>query len=348
MIKSGEFWEYEGCIHVHTTDSDGTKTVEEVADIAASVNIDFILVTDHMTLKSRFAGKEGYHKNTLVLIGYEHNDIEDCNHYLLFETKDVFPADMKPQDYVGEGKKQGALGIIAHPDEIRPRVGKHPSYPWLAWDAEGFDAIEIWNQMSEWMENLKPYNQIKMLFTPRRFMRSPTQRILQKWDGLNRIRKVAGIAAIDVHGFPYKIGPLHVSIFPYKVQFQSLRTHLLLNEELSRDINIAKKQVYDAIRDCRLFVSNSRWGNATGFRFFARRESVTVVSGGILESYKDAIITVRSPVAADMRLILDGEEIMQIEGESIEYRPTKGGLYRVEIYRKTKGWIFSNHIRIGG
>ncbi len=38
-----------------------------------------------------------------------------------------------------------------------------PSYPWTAWEAEGYDAIEIWNHMSAWMELLKRINVLKMI-----------------------------------------------------------------------------------------------------------------------------------------------------------------------------------------
>ena len=346
MLGSAKYHEYKGCIHIHTTDSDGTKTIEEVAEIAGSAGLDFILVSDHMILKSREAGKEGFYKNTLVLVGYEHNDREDCNHYLLFETNRVLPADMTPQEYVAEGKLQGALGIIAHPDEIRPRLGKYPSYPWLAWDAQGYDGIEIWNQMSEWMENLKPYNKIKMVFSPRRFMRSPTDRILQKWDELSRRRKVAGLAAIDVHGYPYRMGPFRITIFPYKVQFKSLRTHILLTEKLSRDLTVARRQLYDAIRDCRLFVSNYRWGEASGFEFYGHRGGEWTVCGGTLSSFEGALLLTHTPEKGIIRLIGNGRIMAESKGDKLEFAPSENGIYRVEVYKGDKGWIFSNHIRI--
>ena len=252
MLGSAKYHEYKGCIHIHTTDSDGTKTIEEVAEIAGSAGLDFILVSDHMILKSREAGKEGFYKNTLVLVGYEHNDREDCNHYLLFETNRVLPADMTPQEYVAEGKLQGALGIIAHPDEIRPRLGKYPSYPWLAWDAQGYDGIEIWNQMSEWMEKLTPWNKVALAFSPRKSMVGPPQEALRIWDQLNRKRRFVGVAGVDAHAFPIDLGPFTVEIFPYKVHFRSLQTHLILEEPLASDFETASRQLYDALARCRV------------------------------------------------------------------------------------------------
>ena len=347
MIKTNGYYEYQGAIHIHTTDSDGNASLEEVARLAEETGLDFIMLSDHMTLRSRQAGKEGFYGKTLALIGYEHNDPEDCNHYLLFNIDDVLPAEMTAQEYVKAGNDKGALGIIAHPDEVRPRTGKFPSYPWLAWDADQFDGIEIWNQMSEWMEKLTPFNKLKMIFSPRKFMKSPTDRVLQIWDDANRRRKIVGIGGVDAHAFPYKIGPFKIIIFPYKVQFRSIRNYLLLKEELSKDPGRAAHQVYSALKEGNVFIANCRWGDASGFSFTAKRGEERVISGGRLESHQDSVINVSLPQRGSIRLFADGICVSQTKSDSLNYMPLHNGLYRVEVYKGSKGWIFSNHIRIG-
>lgn len=335
-----------GVMHVHTVDSDGTKTHEAIAAIAAEVGLDFVLFADHMTLQSLHEGKEGYIGETLALIGYEHNDHDDCNHYLIFGHDEVFPASMRAAEYVAAAAEKGALGIMAHPDEMRGRDARFRSYPWTDWDVEGFDGLEIWNQMSEWMENLKFYNQILMLFSPRKWLRAPTARILRKWDELNMTRKVAGIASVDAHGFLYRAGPLHLTIFPYKVQFKSLRTHLILDEPLSKDVGRAKAQVYRAIRACRVFVSNYRWGEARDFRVEAVNSSVSAVPGDDIKLDKDTLLSVSAPLQGRIRVIADGKLLVEQRGKMLEYRVSRPGAYRVEVYRGDKGWIFSNHIHV--
>jgi hypothetical protein len=335
-----------GAVHVHTTDSDGTKTHEDVATIAGEVGLDFVLFADHMTLQGFDEDKEGFYGDVLALIGYEHNDHDDCNHYLIFDHDEVFPASMTPIEYVAAAAKAGALGIMAHPDEIRGRDARFRSYPWTEWNAKDYDGMEIWNQMSEWMEGLKYYNQIVMLLSPRKWLKSPTSRILRKWDDVNIRRKVVGIASVDAHGFLYRAGPLRLTIFPYKVQFKSLRSHLILSEPLSQDLDKARKQVYDAIRDCRVFLSNYRWGEAKDFRFEIKTASETAISGGqvILDDETQAIVSV--PLSGRIRLIGNGKLVAEKKGKSFEHVITKPGVYRIEVYRGKKGWIFSNHIRV--
>lgn len=337
--------EYVGVSHVHTTDSDGTKSVPEIIKIGQKTGLDFLFFSDHMTLKSLHLGLEGWHGNTFVLIGYEMHDKTTINHYLAFNIKEVLSGELSPQEYVKEVKRQGGLGIIAHPDETRV-LPQYPPYPWTAWDAEGFDGIEIWNQMSEWMEGINRLNQLKMFVSPRRYLTSPTPKILKIWDALNRRRKVFGISGVDVHAYPYRLGPFKLIIFPYEVQFKSLRTHLLLDTPLSSDGQIAKNQIIDAMKNCQLFISHYRWGDAKGFSFYAESKNQIAKIGESISSQDNVTFLIKTPQKCQIKLLRDGAMISEGVGKDLEYSSQKPGIYRVEAYKGKKGWIFSNHIRV--
>ncbi|MCK4427024.1 MAG: PHP domain-containing protein [candidate division Zixibacteria bacterium] len=337
--------EYVGVSHIHTTDSDGSKSVPEIIKIGQKVGLDFLFFSDHMTLRSLHLGLEGWHGNTFVLIGYEIHDQTNQNHYLAFNINEVLSGELSAQEYVKEVKRRDGLGIIAHPDETRV-LPQFPPYPWTAWDAEGFDGIEIWNQMSEWMEGINRLNQLKMFFSPRRYLTSPTPRILKIWDGLNKQRRVCGISGVDVHAYPYKLGPFTFVIFPYKVQFQSLRVHLILKKPLSSDNRIAKKQVIDAIRGCNLFISNYRWGDAKGFSFYAESKNKIARVGDSISSSNNVTFIIKTPQKCQIRLLRDGTIISESVGGNLEYSAKELGIYRVEAYKGKKGWVFSNHIRV--
>jgi hypothetical protein len=344
--KVGNWYYYSGAVHIHTTESDGTKSLEEVVAIGRQVGLDFMMFADHMTLKNRERGKEGYYGDTLVVIGYEHNDRDDIHHYLLFDSPHVYPAEMTPHEYVAAGAADGALGILSHPDEIRNKLKRFPPYPWKEWPDGGYVGIELWNQMSEWMERLTKFNLLPMAFSPRKSMIGPTERILKKWDELNLQRKVAGLASVDAHAFSFRLGPLTVEVFPYKVHFKCLRTHIILPEPLSKDFETAKSQLYEAIRDCRLYFSNMRWGNADSFEFYAQNTSGQVVSGGRLDTVDDTHLVVKLPSRATVKLVHNGQKCLQTVADRFEYRVTQPGIYRVEAWKGKRGWIFSNHIRI--
>jgi hypothetical protein len=343
----GNWYHYSGAVHIHTTASDGTLPLAEVIAIGRKVGLDFMLFTDHMGLANREAGGEGIHGNTLVLIGYEHNDPEDNNHYLVFQSPGVYPENLSTREYVSAARRDGAIGIVAHPIEKRPRTGKYPPYPWLEWVVDDFDGLELWNQMSEWMEKLTPYNQLLMAVSPRKAMTSPPPDALRLWDELNLRRRYVGLAGVDAHGFRVRIGPFTKRIFPYKTHFHCLRTHVILAEPMSSDLETARQQFYDALRGCRVFISNKRWGVADRFQFLASSGGKTAVAGEDISYTDDTLISVHLPAVATLRLIHNGQTLIETHSDQLEHKVVSAGLYRVEAWKGNRGWIFSNHIRIG-
>jgi hypothetical protein len=196
------------------------------------------------------------------------------------------------------------------------------------------------------MELLKRVNMLKMVFTPRRGLRGPTSRVLQKWDEIASRRNIAGIGSADVHAHAYRKGPIKMTIFPYKVQFRSIRTHLLLREPLSSDIESAKMQIFEAIRNCRVFVSNYRWGDARGFQFLARSADSSFHPGDCASLSDNLTLLVRAPRIAELKIIRNGSCIHESLGDKTEFKVADTGIYRVELHRNGRGWIYSNHIKV--
>lgn len=337
--------ELVGAIHIHSRYSDGTLTIPEIAALAGEVGLDFIMVSDHMTLESLHHGLEGFYDKTAVLIGYEINDPDDKNHYLAFGLNDIVEPDLAAKDYVKLVKEKGGLGIIAHPDEVRSDIRKYPGYPWTDWSVEGYDGIEIWNHMSQWMESLSHWNMIKQAFMPRRALKSPTDRILKTWDEVSNRRRVVGVGSIDVHAYPYKLGPVRITIFPYKVQFKAIRTHILL-DIVPADFKELKTAIYHGLRRCRVFISNYRWGDATGFRYWAENKNGRAFIGDEISWDDSTILRARLPRYGHVRFILQGRPVFEGTGAEFTIKAKTPGLYRVEVFIGEKGWIFSNHIRI--
>jgi len=196
------------------------------------------------------------------------------------------------------------------------------------------------------MERLTPWNKLAMAFSPRKSMIGPTNRILRLWDEMNRQRKTVGIAGVDAHAFPIKVGPLTVEIFPYKVHFRCLRTHVLLPEPMAADFPTASRQLYNALRDCRVFCSNMRWGDAEGFEFTAGNGREQITCGGEIQIDDSTRLTVHLPHKALVRIVHDVSPMLEAETNRIELKTTEPGLYRVEAWKGKRGWIFSNHIRL--
>jgi hypothetical protein len=233
-------------------------------------------------------------------------------------------------------------------------MDEHPAYPWTEWDSEDFNGIEIWNHMSEWMENLTEDNKYQAFLHPLRTIQAPQKETLKIWDELNLKRKVVGIGGIDAHAHKYNLlGFLEVEIFPYKVLFKSIRTHILLEEELEREnseesIKNSKELIYSALADGKCFFANDYHADSKGFRFFAEADDKIFQMGDYITSAEKIILKVLLSVQnAEISLIRNGKQIAKTTDKSAEFVINKIGAYRVEVYIHNKTWIFSNHIRIG-
>jgi hypothetical protein len=345
-------FEYSGAIHIHSIFSDGTGEVPQIARYADEVGLDFILLTDHNTLRALDEDYEKWYGNTLLLVGCEINDKENKNHYLAFGINEAFTTRTPAKKYVAKIKEIGGIGFLAHPHEKRKHK-EHPAYPWVEWDTEDFTGVEIWNHMSEWVENLTEENKYKSFLHPLKTIDKPPKETLKLWDDLNFKRKVVGIGGVDAHAHKYNLlGFMEVEIFPYKVLFKSIRTHILLDEAIKKgksanDIETAKWQIYNALKEGKCFVANDYVAESKGFRFYAEVNAKKYQMGDTAPTHKNISLHVLLPgIAGEIKLFRNGHLVETETGMGAEFLVDKKGAYRVEVYHQNKAWIYSNHIRM--
>jgi len=231
---------------------------------------------------------------------------------------------------------------------------EHPPYPWIDWDVDGFTGIEIWNHMSEWMENLNEQNKYQSFLHPLKTISAPNKKTIDIWDKLNLKKRVVGIGGVDAHAHKYNLlGFLEVEIFPYKVLFKSIRTHILTQEEIKKGrssdaVERAKKIIYNSFEKGLCFIGNDYHAESKGFRFFAQAGKKIYNMGDTIDKHEKIKLTVLVPsVKGEIRLIRNGKQIDSVENHEAEFVVSAKGTYRVEVYLNDKAWIFSNHIRIG-
>ena len=341
-----------GALHLHTKYSDGGVDYPELIAAAKEVGLDFIVVTDHMTLKGREAGFEGFSGDLFVVVGYEHNDSANINHYLALGTTKVIRTNDRPQRYIDEIKNDGGIGFLAHPIERRHYFKDYPAYPWTSWDATGFDGIELWNQMSDWLENLKSWLNFFRLFYPRRFLTRADKEIVRRWDDYNRFNFKSAIGGVDAHSTKKKIGIFKLTIFPIKVELKGIRTHLYLKEQLPHEDPAKAKVLFlDAVKNGRGFISNFRRNDARGTRFFIEygdgRFGLPGHDEGADAPVLPACIHVQLTEKGDIHLLRNGEPLRHSKGNNAQFEITDRGLYRVEIHKGKNVWIYSNPFPVG-
>jgi hypothetical protein len=344
--------EYAGNLHIHSTFSDGTATVEEIAAAARRAGLSFVGINDHFHLKALQAGREGLLGGVVVIIGSELN--EDYNHYLAYGIIEEIPSDTAhPQNVISAVKKQGGIGFIAHPYELGSPLhdGGH-AFNWTRWDVNGFTGMSIWNFSSIWKGNVRNHFQgLYYYYNIAAANLDPLPDTLKKWDELLSTRKVVAIGGSDNHGAKVKalLGLIRGKVFDYEYAFRAVNTHVLLKNELPQDFAAAKRTIFDALRQGNCFVACSLFENPRGFRFYAETKNGIVNMGEEASLADSPMLFVKSPVPAHIRFIQSGRIVKEDLANASSFTPDSPGPCRVEVHLprgkgRTRGWIYSNPI----
>lgn len=355
-------YEYTGAIHIHSVYSDGTGKIEEIAKAAHDSSIDFIMMTDHNTLKPKTDGFEKWINGVLVIVGYEVNDMSNKNHYLAFGLNKVvgtyaeltngeLGCKLSAIEYVKKISEAGGIGFLAHPDEERNHLPEHPPYPWIE-ETDNYTGIEVWNHMSEWIEGMNEANKLDRFLHPLKSVIAPSKKTLKRWDNAALNRHVTGIGGVDAHALKQNVlGFFEVEIFAYKVLFKSIRTHVILDKPISKNnqktFENDKTMILNALKNGKCFIANFNNGNAKGFRFYAEFKGITCTMGDTITAVNEPVLLrTLVPEECSIRLIHNGNIVNKINAMNASWEVKEKGVYRVECLKEERGWIYSNHIRI--
>ena len=342
-------YDYRGVVHLHSTYSDGHGSVEEIMECANQVGLDFVMLTDHDTMKPLDDGHEKWHSSSLLICGTEITP--RYNHYTVFGAERLNGveelAKKQPQEIIDEINRQGWLGFIAHPDHEGTKRFDIPSYKWQDWNVNNFTGIGLWDLMTDWQEKLDKDNITVEVYTEfAKHVSGPKDITLKRWDELNKNRRVVGIGEIDNHKSTKEYNGQKIVVFPYDVAFRTITNHILLNKPLDRDFKKAKEQVLSAFRDGKVYVSFDYWDDPSEFVFEIEEGDNCAYMGDELKLKEQAEVIVSLPASAYINVICDSETIWEGEGDEAIVPTNKPGVYRVEVYKNDLTWILSNPIYV--
>src|SRR5918999_3674514 len=128
-------------VHLHSTYSDGTGTVEEIVQAAKDAQVDVVLLTDHDSLGAKRDGHEGWHGTVLLLVGEEISP-RGGDHYLAFGLEEhVRHTGKSPAEICREVREKGGFGFAAHPWSKGSERFRRPGMPFR--DIEAADGVEV-------------------------------------------------------------------------------------------------------------------------------------------------------------------------------------------------------------
>ena len=336
---------YLGAVHIHTTNSDGSGSVAEVAYAAKQAGLSWIIITDHNNMNV----EEGFYNGVCVIAGEEISPSND-NHYLVFGINSVIqPDEENLQNTVNLVRSQGGFGFTAHPDESLTR---NNSYPPIRWTDKSVipDGIEIWNWFSMWGDYLNEKNLFTLASSflfKNSLVKRPHEETLKWWDELNSSsdKIVPAIGGVDAHAMKIRKCFLPLTIFPYKTMLKTITNVISLDTQLSGDFRTAKTQILNALKSGNNIIFNRQVAKGVpSVRVFNKETMVT--SGGQIKLDRETFIDIKAPREGIVRIIKDGKEFSSKLRTKYKTLLPEPGKYRVEILFDGYGWAYSNPIEV--
>jgi hypothetical protein len=345
-----------GAYHVHTSRSDGTKPVEEIAAAAARAGLKFVVFTDHGDA-TRPPDPPAYHHGVLCLDAVEIST--DAGHLVALglDRAAPYPLAGDPEDVIEDVHRLGGRAIVAHPDSPDVRLR------WRRSDVR-YDGIEWLNADSEWRDD--PTGRL-FASTARAIVR-PTATIvslfgrpdttLRRWDSMAASRSVPGLAAVDAHG-GVLLGEDRgdrrgwTLAWPsYEATFRALSQHVLLEAPLTGQAAPDGAAILSALLSGRTYSVIDGYATPATLKFEAEQGDRRVGIGGDLpEAGLSTTFVASVSGAPGIRLVLihNGAEIASGQGSLRHTSVALPGAYRVEAHFPggLAPWIVSNHIGIG-
>ena len=340
--------EIEGVYHIHSRYSDGRKTPDQIARIAAGAGLDFIILTDHGKPNYASLASQGWKDGLLVLAGSELS--VSRGHLVGLEFSQ--PSRTFSQNTELAAREINALGgfsIIAHP---------YSKTRWSWGTAVEFSGIEIIDADTMIQKNALrfllylPALLVQPKLTLLRIIDPPSQ-TLRKWEELNSRNNVSGQSRV----YGYFSTDAH---FIYKAVFPVFHLHVLLEKPLSREFEAARRQVFDALRTGRFFNAVDAAAKAEGFNFWAENDGKIYPMGEELDLERGETgptgpvkLRVRAPFsfAHEIRLVCNGQILMRSSERDVTFEASGPGVYHAEVYLREKSplhtavpWILSNPV----
>jgi hypothetical protein len=334
-------------VHVHSTYSDGTATVAELAAAAGAAGADALLLTDHDTLQARRDGWSGRQDGVFVLVGTEVSPKQ--GHYLAFGVDREIPHDGRSSVEIAEAVREaGGIGFAAHPFSrggrmLAPALARHIVRPhgWPALDdPRGCDGIELWSLTTDAAESWRtPAEAVRWLRDPQTAVAAgPPAHHLRRWDTLGARRRVPAIGGLDGHAPGVRVRGRVRSPLSHRRTFDLLRTHVLCEPEADECALVAALAAGSAWLACP-FVAP-----AAGARLWAERGDGSLVPMGAEARAGRAVLRVRLPREAHVRVLRDGALVYEAHGAAVDVDIGGSGGYRVEARIDQRVWLLSNHV----
>ena len=304
-----------GVVHVHSTRSDGSGTIDDIAAAAARAGLQFVVVTDHGD-GTRMPLAPAYRSGVLVIDGVEISTTH--GHYLALGLGQApYRLAGDAADVVEDVRRLGGFGVVAHPDSPKPALS------WRDWQVP-VDGLEWFNLDSEWRDDSSLRLARALVYYPIRSVPSLALlagdggSLLPRWAAMAAQRRVIGLAGVDAHarlGSEGGFDRAWVSVRApgYETLFATAQVSVELDAALGGDAGPDAAAVLRGLRNGRTFSTIAARAAAGRVAIIAERGGVRARMGEFLPGTGPVVVTVEAdaPSEAVIRIVCDGRTLTQ-------------------------------------
>ena len=343
-----------GAYHIHSNRSDGSGSVDKIAEAATDSDVDFVIITDHGD-GTRTPDPPVYRYGVLCIDAVEVSSSGGHVVALNLGQAAPYPLGGETRDVIDDIHRLGGWAVAAHPDSPKPDLrwrGRAAAYDGLEW----FNADSAWRTRPHGLPGIlarslfRPPEAIASLFE------TPAQ-TLSRWDNALRERPVFALAAVDAHARlgtdndPGTTGGGISMRYPgYETMFRTVAQTVALAQPPTGDAAADAAALLAAIGAGRSFsVVRAFIDDPAALEFTASTSTERVEYGGTITQTGSVVIQARVPegTGATLKLLANGREAVAGR-DRIEFTATEPAAYRVEAYLDGRAmpWIVSNAIRV--
>ena len=323
--------------HVHSQRSDGTGTVESIAEAAAQAGLAAVVLTDHGD-GTRELDAPRYLAKVLIIDAVEVSTW--AGHYVaLGAAPSPYPLGGEPEAVVEDVRRLGGVGIAAHPGSTKEGL------KWRDWDAS-IDGLEWLNADSEWRDRPRDLGRAVATYpwraaeTIAALLNRPSFELAQ-WDRQAARRPVVGLAAHDAHarlglrgvGEPYD-GAVALKVPAYAPMFAAFSNVVRLAQPLSGEAAADARAVIRAIAAGHVYAVVTGVAPSGRVRFAAASGGQSAGMGEHLAPAGPVALDFDADVPADAHttLICDGRPVADRAGGRVSWTATgRVGACRAEV-----------------
>lgn len=341
-VKSDSpFHDYKGLINIHTQKSLGSGTVPLINEEAKVAGADFVMYTD-FNIFNNAPIPDAYDGRLLVL---------SANKYSYLDSRLIFYSPSEQHLGYSLGEAQTALAdLISQDPTLRSDslvVLAHPflkSFEWSGEWPEGFDGIEIlntksmatkaWNYSkasSIWSLFIYPFNPQLALF---RLFLEPSEE-LGLLDQLSLKKKIFAFAGSEASARAIPWAGYLIRFPSYHKTFELLSQHVLLEGELTGNLQQDKTKIFDALKKGQFYICLDLLGDPRGFYTYIGNGKDIYPMGSTVKWNKNLIIKAKLPEKPkaffEIVVLKNGQKYKTVNKSELEVPLDGPGVYRVQV-----------------